>query len=370
MKRTVLEQARNLMRRRKFGMATRLLESYAANYRGSFEYYLALGTSCLYLDDEGNAAKYYQAARDIHVNSSELLLGQAAIFLRHGNNAKALQYYLDVLDMDPNNQVAKDAMEFIRTRGKDFSAVQKLKSNGGIKKYYPQVGTNPDIIRNCILGGIVFVLAVIFAIVIWPSEKMDWAGNGVPNLALTPYEKRNALADELSSKAVHYILGNDDVEKCYDNAGMYWANHRDNPARVEINRILNSNASVSIKTKALELQGRLSKVTFDNLIENPGDNYSYSKVEEDPVLYEGCYVAWAGTIANLEQHKDGTWTCQLLVGYHDGEHVEGTVDVVFQKDFLINPSKPIKILGIVCVKSGKIYLDGTAIHQFVKGGIE
>ena len=97
------------MKRRKFGFAIRLLESYIANYKGSFEYYLALGTSCLYIGDEGDAAKYYQLAREIHINSSELLLGQAALLLRHGNTVKALQYYMDILDIDPNNEQANSS---------------------------------------------------------------------------------------------------------------------------------------------------------------------------------------------------------------------------------------------------------------------
>ncbi len=369
MRRTVLEQARNLMKRRRFGMAARLLESYAANYRGSFEYYLALGTSFLYLDDEGNAARYYQAARDIHVNSSELLLGQAALFLRHGNNAKAIHYYLDVLEMDPNNRVAKDAMEFIRTKGKDYMVVQRLKSNGKIRKFYPQVGTNPDFIRNCVLGGIVFVLAVVFTIVVWPKETVKWNGKrmDLSSIALTESDKRHSTSDSVSQKAVHYLLDKDTVVKCYENAVMYFQDERDNPARVEINRILNSNASSEVKTKASLLLENLKEITFDKLPD--GDNYPYAKIEEDHILYNGCYVAWKGTIANAKENDNGDWQCQLLVGYEDGKHVDGNVDVVFHAEnrVPINPERPIMILGVVTERAGKLLLDGRAVHQPVNG---
>ena len=89
MARSVLETARKLIRRRKFNYAIILLESYVHNYKGSFEYYLALGTACLYIGDEGNAFKYYQLAREIKINSSELLLGQAAIYLRRGESSNS-----------------------------------------------------------------------------------------------------------------------------------------------------------------------------------------------------------------------------------------------------------------------------------------
>ena len=375
MKRSVIEQARNLMKRRKFGIVVRLLESesYARKYKGSFEYYLALGTSCLYLDDDGDAARYYDEARKIHINSSELLLGQAALFLRRGDNAKAIQYYLDVLDMDPGNQMAKGAMEFIRTKGRDFLEVQRIKSNGKIQKYYPPLGTNPDIIRNLVLVGIAAAAVLALVLVFMPKSSEKWNGErgNLSDIALTGKERRDAVTENPSANKVHYILSNEAAVKSIENAVMYWHAHRDNPARVEINRILNSNATDTIKGKAKQLQGRLSKVTFETFREKgkENDNYPYSEVESDHVLYDGCYVAWTGTIANPTEESDGSWRCVLFVGYHEGLHLEGTVDVVFRPENRspINPERPIRILGVVGEKNGKIVLDGRAVYQPVKG---
>lgn len=373
MKRSVIEQARKLIKRRKFGMAIRLLSSHSSSYRGSFEYYLALGTSYLYLDDDGNATQYYEAARKIHINSTELLLGQAAIFLRRGDNISAVEYYLDVLNMDPGNKAARGAIEFIRTDGRDFMNVQRMKSNGKIRRFYPQLGTNPDTIRNCVLGGILVLGIAAFLISVWPSEKVRWNGKrgDISNLAITPGEKREALSKDLTSNAVHYLMDNDTVVKSYENAAMYFEKERDNRAKLEINRILNSNATISIKKKAAVLESFLfqggHEPTFDNLDDR--DNYSYAEVEGDHILYNGCYVAWTGTIANPEELDDGSWKCVLFVGYHNGIHVEGTVDVVFRPQYRspINPERPIKILGVVTEKSGKIVLDGRGVYQPVKG---
>lgn len=352
------------MRRRKFGLVVRMLESYAQNYRGSFEYYLALGTSCLYIDDDGKAARYYDAARRLRINNSELLLGQAALFLRHGDNTNALDYYLQVQSIDPNNRVAKDAIEFMRTNGRNYEELQRIKSNGKIRKYYPRVGVNPDIIRNFVLLGIVAVLVLWAVVANRPRQGVKWNGErgDLSGIAITANEKKNALSGELSANSVHFIMDNEMVVKSYEDAAMYWQSGRDNPCRVEINRILNSNASASFKVKASKLQMFLKELTFDTLPES--DNYSYAKVENDPVLYNGCYVAWKGKIANPEECADGSWKCVLFVGYHKGIHVDGTVDVVFRPERRspVNPEKPIEILGVVTVKNGKISLDGCGVH--------
>ncbi len=372
MRRSLLEQARNLMKRRKFGTAARLLEGNSFNYKGSFEYYLALGTCSLYLDDEVSAAKYYESARGIHANSSELLLGQAALFLRHGNNANALQYYLDVLEVDPENKVAKEALEFIRTKGKDYMVVQRLVSNGGIKRFYPQLGTNPDVIRDCFFAGMLLVLLVVFVSIIWPREKVHYNGKraDLSNLELSTGEKKNSITDEISSNTVHFYLDNDTSELSYGNAVNYFQEGRDNAAHVEINRILNSNAVPSIKVKASLLLGQLSDLTFDTLPDV--DNYSYETVSDNRVLYGGCFVAWQGRIANPVENSDGSWQCDLMIGYEDLIHHKGTVPVVFKPERRspVNPERPIRILGVVSEKAGKIYLDGRAIYQPVKGKFE
>ncbi len=375
---SVLQQARYLMKRRKFGFAIRLLESYIANYKGSFEYYLALGTSCLYVGDEGDAARYYQLAREIHINSSELLLGQAALFLRHGNTVKALQYYMDILDIDPNNEQAKLAMEFIRTRGKDYAAIQKMKENKKIEKFYPPLGLNPDIIRNCVFVAILLALGIFIGIKLTPRESVRSNGDrgDLSAFMLTGDEKKNPVNNNISSNAIHYRMEDEEIIQAQNNAIMYCNNGRDNPARVEINRILNSNAKDSIKQKAYQLQSHLKEMTILNFTDKKTfpdadkDNYPYATVEGDHVLYKGCYVAWRGVVTKPQNNDDGSLDCTLLVGYHDGKHVEGMVDVHFSHENLgssINPDRPISIFGVVNEKNGKLILDGRSFYQPVRG---
>ena len=56
MARDTLETAAGFMRFRKFDKAIKLLESRASIYEDNFDYYLMLGTACLYAGDTGSAS--------------------------------------------------------------------------------------------------------------------------------------------------------------------------------------------------------------------------------------------------------------------------------------------------------------------------
>ena len=58
-------------------------------YEDNYEFYLTLGIACLYVGDIGAASSYFQLARRIKLTDTRLLMGQAAIFLRRGDTARA-----------------------------------------------------------------------------------------------------------------------------------------------------------------------------------------------------------------------------------------------------------------------------------------
>lgn len=156
-----LDIAENLIKRRKFNLAIKILESASDIYEGDFEYYLTLGIANLYADFPGKAFQNFTLARRIKIKDVRLLLGQAVILLRRGDISRSVHYYLDVLDLDSENETAKKALEFIREHG-DRTTVRKWVDSGAIKKFYPPLGLNPDIIRNACL--IVLCAAVFTAV--------------------------------------------------------------------------------------------------------------------------------------------------------------------------------------------------------------
>ena len=361
MRKSALEQARSLMSRRCFAQALNVLEAAEDNYHESFDYYLTAGIACLYMGVWGNAVSYFQKARKIRVTETNLLLSQAILYLRRGDTDRALQYYLDVLDNDPENKIAKEAMEFIRVNG-NYETICNWFDSGRIQKFYPPLGTNPSKVMRIVfsaVAGICIGLCIIHLLKV--NEYVDSGRRAdLSSLVLTADEAKNLHEKDLSGAVYHYILSDKDIRASYDNARQYFQDYRDNAATVEINRILNSNASSSVRQKASLLLTYFEEPTFDSLT----DNYSYSQVAEDPALYLGCWVAWSGRITNAVA-EDGSFRCDLLVGYEDFQRVEGIVPLFFSVAPVpeIDGTRSVRVLAKIGIENGKLSLLGRSVYQ-------
>ncbi|MCR5218831.1 tetratricopeptide repeat protein [Treponema sp.] len=377
MSRSAIDRARSLLKRRKFSLAITLLQSYSDYYAEDFEYNLLMGHAFLYSGDFGSASSYYKRARSIKINDTQLILGQAAIFLQRGDTKRAIPYYLDVLDIDPENAIARAALDFIRDYG-EYPVIVRWYETGKLQKFFPPLGLNPALIVKSLAAGVILALAASIVYIAVSSIKP--AGNYIAGprmnlssmgLELTSVQRDQALAKDLSGTVVHFMLTNEEANRAYDDAVMYFQDGRDNACRVEINRLLQSNVSADFKNKAHILEELLypEPPSFDNLL----DNVSYEKLvsAKVPELYEGCYVAWGGRISKALIHDNGSWSCTLLVGYENLDDFEGFVHVNFPKGLTPVPDgkKAVRFLGRVSFASGSLELEGISVYQPLKDGV-
>ena len=356
MKKSALETAQSLLKRRHFSKAITVLEAASENYRDSFTYDLTAGIACLYLGDFGNANTYFNQARKIRMTETNLLLGQAVLYLRRGDTDRALQYYLD--------KVAKNAMEFIRTKG-NYETICNWIDSGKIQQFYPPLGVNPHTVARIVLSVVAGVLIGLCVVrVVTPRQFVPQGDRyDLSAFALSHDDLKNLHEKDASGSVYRYILSDEELQKAHDDALQYIQDYRDNAALVEINRILNSNASENLRRDANEFLTYLEEPTFDTLT----DNYSYKQVARDPLLYLGCWVAWEGSISNAFL-EDGAYRCDLLVGYKPNEgvfDVEGNVPVYFPvapaQD--IDGSRSVRVLAKVGIDDGQITLLGRSVYQ-------
>ena len=222
MKKTPLEKALFYLSRRKFTECLYELESSVDLYRDSFSYYLVGGVACLYLNDFGNANLYFQKARQHRQTDVALLLGQAVLYLRHGDTDRAIQYYLDVLDIDRNNKIAKKGIAFIREKG-TYEEIFRLIDSNGLKKFYPPLGLNP----SAVLGLFFTVLLAIAVFVginfclpnLSHSIKFRRSGNGLEaaDFSLSSDQLKNTVVADYKDGQFAYILSESEVERLYKN---------------------------------------------------------------------------------------------------------------------------------------------------------
>lgn len=97
-----------------------------------------------------------------------------------------------------------------------------------------------------------------------------------------------------------------------------------NEALVILNRIINSNASFSVKERAdflIDFISAMDERTFEKL--------DLSELAEKPYLYRGVAVNCSGKVANLRRRQNG-YTFTLLLDYRESDRFSGTADVFYE----------------------------------------
>ncbi|MGP1593951.1 MAG: tetratricopeptide repeat protein [Treponema sp.] len=370
---SILEQAKTLFAKQRYQDVIRLLEphviqyaagtdsrdaSYNAAFNKSFPFYLYLGLSCLHAGDIGGAIDYLTCARRIKMTDPDLLCAQAALYLRRGDTARAVEYYLEAVEYSPNHKLARMGLEFIRINNTPEKIGDAIQS-GAIKKYYPRPGAGEYYRKKTITAAITCSILLLAVLTGWLFIRLPMhlrAQRADLSALQLLTEEKNRPID--AGSAAYYTLSEKEVLKAYHNAQQYFQESRDNLAQIEVNRILSSNAAHSIKQKSRILMDYFSTPGFDTI----KDIMPYSRVKADIPLYLDCWTVWSGIAANIQ--KDGERTgFDLMVGYDDRIQLEGIVPVFCNFSVEIDPERPIKVLGKIQQHGGNLFLKAGSIHQ-------
>lgn len=356
MPQTVLERAKRAFFRKRYNDVITLLEPNTIQYRDSFTFYLYLGMACLHTGDVGGATTYFQRARQIKMRDPDLLVAQAVLHLRRGDTHQAVEYYLEALEYAPSHKLAQKSLEFIR-KNSDPESISALVETGKISRFYPRIRRpiTPARIATFLIP--LFVVLVSFGLYysVSNSIKNTPSRADLSQLDLDSGERKDPIA---MSGTYRYVLTEKEIFSTYEKAQRFFQIYRDNAAQVEINRILNSNASVSIKRKARQLMGYLGKPGFESL----EDRYTYEQIHKDPYLYLDCWVIWKGMATNTVSNESFL-NFDFLVGYDTRNVLEGIVPVRFSKVLPVDPEKPLEVLARVSLDGGTLILLGASIHQ-------
>lgn len=361
----LLNKAARLAKKRDYEGALKLLRAEEDRYYGSFKYYYLCGVVNLHAGIFLEAKHNFDSAKKIKMKDPSTLLGLAVLYLRGlgsrgTNTSQAVDYYLDVLEFDPKNKIAKNALTVIRkySASEDFSdwlTAEKL------SKLYPPIpfpAIDPKILVYGGLGlcAILILVSGLFFKVI-PDIKRKNARASM-ELALTSQERASAVE---TGGSYMYILTRTQATDLYDRALSLFTSYRDEAAKINLNRILESNASQGIKNKSRLIMTYMEVPGFDSF--KRSDNSSFSDVKSEPVLYRDVHIIWRGMATNVEITDEYT-RFDFLVGYDTRTTLEGIITVIFNFPVSINPERPLEVLGrIVLLSTTEIQLAGLAIHQ-------
>jgi tetratricopeptide (TPR) repeat protein len=365
----ILTKALRLAKGKNYKDAIQTLEVEVNRYHGTFRYYYILAVSCLHINDFNGALEYFKLARNVKAQDPQALLGMAVLYLRRGETAQALDYYLEVQDLDQKNKIAARALKIIRKYGGQDRLSDWLES-GDLYKLYPPLPALPLSPRRFVLplAGL-FGALVLLGLLLVRMRIIELPTRGTrEGIAATVLEREDRERPVETGGSYRYILTRSQVLEIYDLALSLFTDKRDETARYNLNRLLESNASEGIKYKARLVQSYMEIPGFDTF--NRRDNFSYADVIRDPFLYRDCHVIWQGMATNIENLPDRT-SFDFLVGYDTRRTMEGIVRVVFEQAAAINPERPLEVLGRVTPVSLEnslnaglgIELEAVAIHQ-------
>ncbi|MBO5400974.1 MAG: hypothetical protein J6A14_03970 [Spirochaetaceae bacterium] len=353
----ILAQAEKAFRARNFSKVISLLEPQIIEYKENFRFYYLLGVSCMYRNDFGGAESYLSRARRIKLNSSDLMVAQAALFLRRGDIPRAVEYYLEVLEYAPNNKTAKKALKYIRNNSAE-EKVQSATFSKNIMKFFPSTGLHPLVPVFSIIVVCVLVFGVFFATNYKRILGLNGTRADLSAFVLSVDEKSHPLEMDLSTTNYRYILSSTEVAKLYGEAQTLFQQGKDNAVQININKLLNSNASTAIKYKANLLLEYLEEPSFDNF----SNTFSYEDLKQDPYLYQNCWIILSGRISNVNI-TENVYFCDLLVGYEDMKKLDGIVPMEISQPITIDATQGIKVLGKIVLRDGKVALEVKSIYQ-------
>ena len=328
------------------------------SYKQSFELYYFLGMSCLYTRDTGGAWSYLERASKIQPGNTDLILARAALAIIQGKIPEACGFYLEVLRRDPDNKKAVNALEFLRKA--DDETVRRLVLDKKVFRFCPSPkrSKKPAFIAVTVAACLALAGG---AFLLWNRNVPQEERADLSEFTLSLDEREDAV-ETAREDAYSYALTSSQVLSSYESIKTYFNRFRDNAAQVEINRLLNSNASPAIRRKARMLMDYLSEPGFDTIT----DVYSYSQVAAEPLLYMDCWVVWEGRAANIVRSENAT-DFDFLVGYGNrNSDLEGIVQVHFSRALSFDQERPFSLLGQIKDEGGKIVLQGSSIHQAIR----
>ena len=360
----VLSKAAFLAKKKDYEGALAILKSAEDNYYGLFKYYYLYAVICLYSGSYLEAHEYFNHARKIKIKDTGTWLGFAVLCLRRMNTSQAVNYYLEVLEMDKKNKIAKKALEIIRKYSSSESLSEWL-TQGRLLKFFPKIPSPGINVKSMVIAASVCLLCLLTAFAISialnilpnPIKKPDI--RGVSEFVLTGQERSQPVE---TGGSYRYILTRDQAISLYERALALFTSYRDEAAKINVNRLLESNASEDIKNKGKLLLLYMEVPGFDNF--NRNDNPSISDVKAEPFLYRDVHVLWRGMATNIEV-TDYFTSFEFLVGYDTRKILEGIIPVKFYSPFSVNPDHPLEVIGRIKLAASysEVEMEGVAIYQ-------
>jgi tetratricopeptide (TPR) repeat protein len=359
----LLRKAQRTLKAGQYREVIRLLEPKVPIYTDDPLFYYLLGCACYHQGDIGGSHLYLQRGIACSFDDLNLRLMLAAVALRRRDTAQALQMWLEVIELNPDNRRARQGINALKSLDNEIELSRFVRSSR-FKKLLPK--NSGRYINFWKFWLILFTLGIsVFGVwFFWP-----WIADQFDHYPITRATDEPFIFFQLDpisylgiDATARTTLNLAEVRNTMDKARTYFNNYEDDLAGREINRILFSNASMQVKDQAKILRSMLRPPSFDTYTAG----FTFNEVAREPWLYEGLHVLWRGRISGLNTTADRI-AFNLLVGYEDGQTMEGMTPVAVRFETFLDPSLTTVVLGRVIVTTDdSFHLEAVSITQLVR----
>ncbi|WP_151073760.1 tetratricopeptide repeat protein [Borreliella turdi] len=356
---------------KKYSQAIKLLEKEIFFYKNYYLYHYVLGMSYLRIGNLGNAQTYLKKAYTLNPGESNIKQAIAILLVSQGKEEKAIQIWLKMIEENQEVDRSELSLEIIRKNPIKGSVF--FKNSNLYEKLFPIIKAMPDknltkLVIIMTIGTIVFILmlAIYFIfyeqkITIYTNRKAEINKN-LNNIAAYIDNIKINNKEKIKNEEGQFILilTNNEIKNSFEKIKIYLKTGKDNFARVEINKILNSNASESIKLKAKNLASFISRPDFISF----NEHINLKDIKKDPFIYSNVYVKWEGVVNNIEK-KDNIIQFDFYVGYNKNV-LSGIIPAKTTFDIDIDFKDSVEILGQIEYKNKKLILNAITIRKIDK----
>ncbi|AWG42529.1 hypothetical protein CR532_00685 [Candidatus Borreliella tachyglossi] len=353
----------------KYSEVVKLLEKEIFFYKNYYFYHYILGMAYLRMGNLGNAQTYLRKAYTLNPTDPDVKQSIAILLVTQGKEDKAIQIWLKMIEENQEIKRSELSLETIRRtpiQGALFSNKNKL-----YDKLFPEIKAKIgkslfDSIK--ILVGFMSLILAIFLIVnseelitlpLSSSPKAKKAKNNIAayidDIKINDKEKI-----ENDEGQFVFILTETEIKNSFQQIKTHLKAGKDNFATIEINKILNSNASESIKLKAKNLASFISKPDFITF----NDYLDLKEIQKTPLIYSNVYVKWEGIVNNIEK-KNNIIYFDFYVGYNKSA-LEGIITTKTTFDIDIDFKDSVEILGQIDYTKNNLVLNAITIRKIEK----
>lgn len=353
--------------RGEYSKVIRLLEPKIPLFLENREFYSILGRAFYYTGDFAGAKLYFDRGQKVHWEI-ERSLYLAVLALKRRDYNSALRIWLDILDEDPNNKMAKKGLVTL----KKYSTMDNLENFIHSKKINLLVPRRTIIpTKSTTVLSIILLLLAVFSVGFIKLDLLRFVQSRIKHveMGLDSTERDGVNVFDLESFESDYIdfsnqsvysFSGSQIEDFFNIASGLFQDQKDNKVRSYLNLIKYSNANSNIKKRAELLNGYLVDPDWASY----SDDISFKDVENNYYQYESCIVKWKGRLSNLEiLNKKIHFS--FLVGYDDGKVLEGVVPVELNENVKIQENQPIEVLGRIILRDNTFYVEALTVMQYV-----